>query len=414
MNVIENVRTVLLSGRYGHEHSRETRAFFPASRYRSIGIIEITLSDGSTGLGEGYLAVFAPLIFREIAAFLAPLMIGKDPADVGARVRELRSAIDYWGLQGPARHVVAAFEIALVDVNAKRLGVPAYIALGGARTASLPLYASGGDSSTPAAMEAEFERAATMGMSLFKIRVRGGLADVGRTVWGLEAGARHGLTVGVDMSQNLGQPPQSAAEALAFVAAVHRHTPERIAFLEEAVGPMDLDGFRQLRRAGVTRIAGGETLTTAEEMCQRIATGVYDIAQPDAALMGLADLAVVVGCARAHGCTAAVHAWGGPTSLMANYHAALAAGGRLAEVPMLDYELREAMYVEPLPITGGHLAAPTAPGFGVVLTSEIERTYPFIPEAVYRTPGVLPQEDERAWATAALPEGNAPTRDRSW
>jgi L-alanine-DL-glutamate epimerase-like enolase superfamily enzyme len=414
MALIENVRTVLLTGPYGHEYSRETRAFFPPSRNRSIGMVEITLADGTTGLGEGYLAVFAPLIFREIVNFLTPLMIGKESGDVGARVREVRSAIDYWGLQGPARHAAAAFEIALVDANAKRLGVPAYMMLGGARTQALPLYASGGDSSTPTAMKEEFERAVAMGMDLFKIRVRGGFTDVGRTVWALEAGAHYGLHVGVDMSQNLGQPPQSAAEALAYVNAVHRHTPERIAFLEEAVGPMDLDGFRQMRSAGVTRIAGGETITTAEEMCQRIAAGVYDIAQPDAALMGLADTATSINCARVHGCTAAVHAWGGPSSLMANYHAAFAAGGRLAEIPMLHYELRDLMHVEPLPIRNGHLMPPNAPGFGIVLTPEIERAHPFIPEAIYRTPGVLPAEDERAWATKALPQGNAATRDRNW
>jgi L-alanine-DL-glutamate epimerase-like enolase superfamily enzyme len=377
-------------------------------------MVEITLEGGVTGLGEGYLAVFAPLVFKEIVNFLSPLMIGKEAGDVGARVRELRSAIDYWGLQGPARHAVAAFEIALIDANAKALGIPAHQYLGGTRIAALPLYASGGDSRTPAAMEEEFGRALKMGISLFKMRVRGGLADVGRTVWGLEAGAKHGLKMGVDMSQNLGQPPQSAAEAIAYVEAVHRYTAERIAFLEEAVGPLDLDGFRALRASGLTRIAGGETITTAEEMCQRIAAGTYDIAQPDAALMGIADLMASLHAARAFGCIGAVHAWGGPSSLMSNYHAAFAAGGRLAEVPMLEYRLRDLMYSEPLDIQDGHLMPPRAPGFGVVLPARVERDHPFIAEAIYRTPGVLPEEDDRAWATDALPRGNEARPGRAW
>ena len=413
MAAIENIRVVLLTGIYGHAESRETRAFCQSGQ-RTTGMVEVTLANGTTGLGEGYLAVFAPAIFTELVSFLVPRLIGRDAGDVAGRVRELRSAADYWGLQGPMRHAIAAIEIALVDANAKVQGVPAWQWLGGSRTAALPLYASGGDASTPAAMTRELDRTVELGIPLFKMRVRGGMADVGRTVWTLEEGAKRGLRVGADMSQNLGQQPQSAAEALAYLDEVHRHTGERIDFLEEAVGPLDLDGFRKLRAASVTRIAGGETLTTPEEMCQRIATGVYDIAQPDAAVMGLSSIWDVCAAARSYGCTAAVHAWGGPVSLMANYHAALAAGGMLAEVPMLDYPLRERMYAEPLGIEAGKLLLPRTPGLGVVLTPEMEAEFAFNPRAVYSTPGVLPPEDEAAWTTPAIPRGSVSVRSNSW
>jgi hypothetical protein len=99
---------------------------------------------------------------------------------------------------------------------------------------------------------------------------------------------------------------------------------------------------------------------------------------------------------------------------MSNYHAAFAAGGRLAEVPMLEYRLRDLMYSEPLDIQDGHLMPPRAAGFGVVLTPEVEREHPFIPDAIYRTPGILPPEDDHAWATDALPHGNAAGSGGAW
>jgi hypothetical protein len=81
---------------------------------------------------------------------------------------------------------------------------------------------------------------------------------------------------------------------------------------------------------------------------------------------------------------------------------------------MLEYRLRDLMYSEPLDIQDGHLMPPRAPGFGVVLPARVERDHPFIAEAIYRTPGVLPEEDDRAWATDALPRGNEARPGRAW
>jgi L-alanine-DL-glutamate epimerase-like enolase superfamily enzyme len=71
-------------------------------------MVEVRLADGTVGLGEGYLAVFAPTVFWEIVTFQALLLIGKEATDIATRVRDLRQACDYWGLEGPVRHVTAA------------------------------------------------------------------------------------------------------------------------------------------------------------------------------------------------------------------------------------------------------------------------------------------------------------------
>lgn len=383
---IEAARCVLLSAPYGHPESVETVAFYPSPAYRTTSMIEVRLSDGTVGLGEGYLGVFAPTLFREIVAFQAPLLIGKDASDVAARVRDLRRACDYWGLEGPVRHVTAAFEIALIDACSRRAGVPAYVYLGGQHADPLRMYASGGDALTPETMAEELDRALAMRVGLFKMRSLRG-EDLERCAWTVKAACRRDLDVAVDLSQNLASTPNRWSDSLEFCRRLQDRTGSRLAFLEEAVGPFDLDGFWRLRGTAVTRVAGGETLTSAEEAVRRVVDGVYDIVQPDATLMGVRSVAEVCAAARRHGVSSAVHAWGGPVGLMANYHIGLAAGANLGEFPMLSYSLRDEMLEEPFSFLGGQWLPPKAPGLGVRLSEDVEKKYPFRDDALYRTPG---------------------------
>ena len=130
---IELVRALLLSGPYASTDSGEAQSHFAVPAYKTTGLIEIRLEDGTVGIGEGYLAVFAPRVFESLVGLLGPEIVGKDGSDIRARVRDIELASSYWSRDGAARHVVSAFEIALVDARAKQLGVPAYQLLGGAR-----------------------------------------------------------------------------------------------------------------------------------------------------------------------------------------------------------------------------------------------------------------------------------------
>jgi L-alanine-DL-glutamate epimerase-like enolase superfamily enzyme len=144
MPAIIAVRCVLLSSPYADADDPEIKECFPNGPKRTIGMVEITLDNGVTGLGEGYLAVFAPLVFQSIVHLCTPQVIGKDGFEIAHRVKDLRSLCDYWSLQGAARHVIAAFEIALQDAKGKSLGIPVYGLLGGAKAESIKIYGSGG------------------------------------------------------------------------------------------------------------------------------------------------------------------------------------------------------------------------------------------------------------------------------
>ncbi len=61
---IEEIRTVLLSANYGHENHPEILECFPNGPKRTIGLVEVTLEDGTQGYGEGYLGSFCSKSFR--------------------------------------------------------------------------------------------------------------------------------------------------------------------------------------------------------------------------------------------------------------------------------------------------------------------------------------------------------------
>jgi L-alanine-DL-glutamate epimerase-like enolase superfamily enzyme len=382
MPAIAAVRCILLSSPYADADDPEIKECFPNGPKRTIGMVEITLDNGVTGLGEGYLAVFAPLVFKSIVDLCTPQVVGKDGFDIVRRVKDLRSLCDYWSLQGAARHVIAAFEIALQDAMGKSLGKPVYDLLGGAKADSIRIYGTGGCCDAKHQFFREMDMLDRLGITLYKIRsVK---RDILRTAWVLNEAGRRGIEVGVDMCQNLADPPQEVEDVVAFVTSVHALTLHRMAFVEEAIGPDAPEGFRELRRRIDVPVCGGEIITTPKEMIERLRNDVYAFVQPDASVMGgISAVMEVFTAARAHGTGVVVHAWGGAAAIMASYHAAFAAGGELVEYPMLDFPLGAEMIGDQGRIEGGRLLRPIAAGLGLTLTPQMEARYPFDPSAVY-------------------------------
>ena len=382
MVAIKSVRCVLLSSPYADADDPEIKECFPNGPKRTIGMVELTLENGVTGLGEGYLAVFAPLVFKSIVELCAPYVVGNDATDLDRRVRDLRSVCDYWSLQGAARHVISAFEIALHDANAKSRGVPVWEMLGGAAADRMPVYGSGGCCDSKEQFLKEFDHLERLGIGLYKMRAVKG--DVLRAAWVLNQAGSRNIRVGVDMCQNLADPPQDVGDVVEFINEVHARTDYRMQFVEEAIGPDRPERFKELRQRTDVPVCGGEIITTPKEMIDRISDGVYDFVQPDASVIGgIGPVLEVYRAAKANGVGAVVHAWSGGAAIMASYHAAFAAGGDLVEYPMLDFPLAGEMIGDQARIEGGKLARPTAPGLGIGLTDELERRYPFDETAVY-------------------------------
>lgn len=375
---IIQVRPVLLSAPYANaETNLEVLNHLPGG-WRTCGLVEITLDDGTTGLGEGYLAVFAPRVFEALIHLLAPALIGRSVDDHARIVHDLLLTTGYWSLQGAAQHAVSAVEIALWDCRAKLAGVPVYRLLGcAAAPPRLKLYASGGDSRHPEAMAAEFDVIQRLGIDTFKIRAR--QDDVHKARWCLRRGQAANIAIAIDMTQNLAIPSQTIDDVLKFLNAVG--FTENIAFVEEAFGPDAVEDYPRLRSQTAAAIAGGEIVTTCRELEARVRAGYYDIAQPDATVIG--GIQPVLDLFKTAQAQIYVHCWGGPVGMLANYHAAAAGGGLAAEWPLPAFAIRDALVQDAWTIRDGYLYLSDTPGLGVHLPPGAEQAYAFREDAVY-------------------------------
>ena len=382
MSKIINIRSLLLSSPYAEEGHPEILECFPNGAKRTIGMVEVTLENGMKGLGEGYLAVFAPRVFESIVELCTPYLLDTDGFNISQRVRDLCRVCDYWSLQGAARHVISAFEIALADAKAKTLNIPVHRLYGESKAEKMEMYGSGGICDTKEHFRAELDQLSELGIGLYKIRAE--KEDIFRTAWILEEASKRGIRVGVDMCQNLADPPQKVKEVVDYVRGIGNLTDREIVFLEESIGPADPEGFKALRRCVSPKVCGGEIITTPKEMIDRIRDQVYDFVQPDASVIGgIGAVMEVFDKAFQMNTEVVVHAWGGPVAIMASYHAAFAGRGQLVEFPMLNFPLGDEMLGESKAIEKGYLLRPDGPGLGITFSEEIEEKYRFDQTAVY-------------------------------
>jgi L-alanine-DL-glutamate epimerase-like enolase superfamily enzyme len=384
---IERLRPVLLSAPYGHAWSTEKTTRLP-SGFRHCSMVELTLSGGATGIGEGYIGVFAPKVFTAIAELVSEVIVGRDLADADAIIRDVTLATSYWSAQGAARHVISAIEIALWDLRSQLADRPLYELLSEQPAKPFVLYGSGGSVRHPADIAGELNQLSSLGIGTIKIRSR---AHQSRHAGDIMALARaRNIDVAIDMTQNLALPSQSVDDAIGFLDALSEAGHELPLFLEEPFGPDRIEDFARLRQRTDVPVAGGEIVTTPEEMRELIDRGSYDICQPDATVLGGIGPVLATGrFAKRKGVQTVVHAWGGAACLMSNYHCAFALGAGLAEYPIPPFPLRENLLAEPLVIADGRLQPPKAPGLGINLTTEIEREFIFREEATYKGIAIL-------------------------
>ena len=107
--------------------------------WRPWTFIKITIDSGLVGWSECTDSHGSPKGIEGVIKDLTPLVIGKDPRNIGKILSELHSRTR----QSPGSIIqkgISGIENALWDVKAKELGVPVYQLFGGAIRESIPLY----------------------------------------------------------------------------------------------------------------------------------------------------------------------------------------------------------------------------------------------------------------------------------
>ncbi len=238
--------------------------------------VEVVTSEGRTGVGFSYSKrAGGPGQFAH-AKEIAEVLVGEDPSDIGKLWTKLCWAGASVGRSGLATQAIAAFDVALWDLKAKRAGLPLSKLLGSYRDSVRTYNTSGGFLHTPIEQVKE-NAAASLAEGIGAIKLK-----VGQPDWRLDvarvAAVREFLDDDVPLMVDANQQ-WDRATAMRMGRIFEEFG---LVWIEEPLDAYDAEGHAALARALDTPIATGEMLASVAEHARLIEVGAADIVQPDA------------------------------------------------------------------------------------------------------------------------------------
>lgn len=241
---------------------------------------QITTEQGHEGIGFSYSKRAGGPAQYAHAQEVAPVLIGEDPNDIGKIWTKLVWAGASVGRSGVATQAIAAFDIALWDLKAKRARLPIAKLIGAQRDSVQCYNTSGGFLHTP--IEQVLENAdAALASGIGGIKIKVGQPDWKTDIARLEKVREHlgdDVPLMVDANQQWDRP--TAMRMGRILEGFN------LVWIEEPLDAYDAEGHAQLARNLDTSIATGEMLASVGEHVRLIEAGSVDILQPDAPRIG--------------------------------------------------------------------------------------------------------------------------------
>ena len=332
---------------------------------------EIASTQGFEGLGFSYALRIGGEGQYAHARELSPFLLGEDPNDINKIWEKLFWAGASVGRSGIAVQAIAAFDVALWDLKAKRAGLPLANLIGSYRD-SVPCYnTSGGYMQAP--IEEILDKADQfLDRGIRGVKIKVGQPDSKADFRRVEALRKHlgdDLPIMVDANQQW-----DYQTALQFGRSVEQF---KLTWIEEPLNAYDAEGHARLAAELDTPVATGEMLCSIDEHLQLIEQRAVDIIQPDAPRIGgitpfllLADIA-----ARAR--------LGMAPHFVIEIHLHLAAC--YPTEPWVEhFEWLEPLFNERFEICNGRMLVPQRPGLGLSLSEQMRHCT--IEEALFVSP----------------------------
>ncbi|MEU2689338.1 mandelate racemase/muconate lactonizing enzyme family protein [Streptomyces hygroscopicus] len=242
--------------------------------------VELATEEGHQGIGFSYSKrAGGPGQFAH-AQEIAPALLGEDPSDIGKIWTKLVWAGASVGRSGLSTQAVAAFDIALWDLKAKRAGLPLAKLLGAYRDTVCCYNTSGGFLHTPTEQLLE-NATASLASGIGGIKIKVGQPDGKEDLRRLTAVREHlgdEVPLMVDANQQWDRPTaQRMGRALEEFGLV---------WIEEPLDAYDAPGHAALAASLDTPVATGEMLASVAEHWELIRHNAADIVQPDAPRIG--------------------------------------------------------------------------------------------------------------------------------
>lgn len=318
---------------------------------------EIATEEGHHGIGFSYSKRAGGPGQYAHAKEITPVLIGEDPSDIAKIWTKLVWAGASVGRSGLATQAIAAVDVALWDLKAKRAGLPLAKLLGSHRDSVRCYNTSGGFLHTP--IEQVLENAtASLGRGISGIKIKVGQPDTAEDLCRLAAVREHlgdGVPLMVDANQQWDRPTaQRMGRAMESFNLV---------WIEEPLDAYDVEGHAALASSLDTPVATGEMLASVAEHWELIRGRAADVIQPDAPRIGgITPFLRLAALADHHHLQLAPH-------FAMEIHLHLAAA--YPHEPWVEhFEWLEPLFNERLDIRDGRMHVPGRPGLGFTLSDQ--------------------------------------------
>ena len=320
-------------------------------------VAEIATEQGYEGVGFSYSKRAGGPAQYAHAKEVAEVALGEDPNDIAKLYTKLLWAGASVGRSGLATQALAAIDIGLYDLKAKRAGLPLAKFLGAHRDAVRTYNTSGGFlHASIDEVTASAEQSLTEEIGGIKIKV--GLPDAAedlRRVAAVRAHIGDEVPLMVDANQQWDR-----ATALRIGRELEQF---RLVWIEEPLDADDAEGHASLAAALDTPIATGEMLSSVAEHERLIAHRACDVLQPDAPRIGgitqflrLATLADRAGLDLAPHFAMEIH-----LHLAATYP---------RETWVEHFDWLDPLFEQRLETREGRMLVPNRPGLGITLSEQ--------------------------------------------
>nr|WP_030991401.1 mandelate racemase/muconate lactonizing enzyme family protein [Streptomyces sp. NRRL WC-3744] len=323
----------------------------------AVLFVEITTEQGHEGIGFSYSKrAGGPGQFAH-AREIAEQVIGEDPSDIARIWTKLVWAGASVGRSGLATQAIAAFDVALWDLKAKRAGLPLAKLLGAHRDSVRCYNTSGGFLHVPTEQVLD-NAAASLGNGIGGIKIKVGHPD-----------SRYDLARLTAVRERIGDDTALMVDAnqqwdRATAQRMGRALEEfGLVWIEEPLDAYDVQGHAALAASLDTPVATGEMLSSVAEHAELIRQRAADVIQPDAPRIGgITQFLKLAALAEQHHVQLAPH-------FAMEIHLHLAAAYPI-EPWVEHFDWLEPLFNERTTIRDGRMHLSARPGLGVTLTDQ--------------------------------------------
>ena len=354
-------------------------------RWRDLIFLEVCTDAGLVGLGEATLEGRASQVEAALR-WLEDDFIGRDPSGAEEHWNRVYYQLSRWRSGPDALTALSAVDIALWDIEAKRLHVPLWQLLGGRLREKSRVYythwsASIENRQTPEAFRELALQNKDRGWTAVKWtlpssdseteRIRASLAELDA----VRAAVGNSMDIALEAAETF-----SIRSAIQFARAVEKYRP---LFLEEPTLREDAAGLGQVAAQSPVPIATGEGLFTRFEFRSLLEAKGASVIQPDVLHAGgITELRKIANLAEVYGVEIAPHQCSGPVGHIASLSVMSCCRNFLIhEWEGADDATYQEFCGSSYPLQKeGYVTLSSAPGLGLSINfAEFVKKYPFRP-----------------------------------